>query len=191
MSPSSQNSSGNELAEPLLGGISSVSDDAAPILVDGLPWETSYLIKSLYFVEALGSATWGRFGTIYYNLHHLTSRQIGLLEGFMTIVPTLCLPIWGIVADQCNSRKAVYVITKAVSTILLLTLSLPYVYHSYARIVAMSLLTKVRLRRDSSFYSLCDECFLTEFYLDCVVRIFLTLRCLWPMECWIRIHWNC
>jgi MFS family permease len=147
MPPSSQNGSRNELAEPLLRGNDnnnfSVSDDSPPILVDGLPRETSYLIKSLYFVEALGSATWGRFGTIYYNLHHLTSQQIGLLEGLMTIVPTLCLPIWGIVADQFNSRKAVYVITKAVSTVLLLTLSLPYVYHSYARIVAMSLLTKV------------------------------------------------
>ena len=113
------------------------------IMVDGMPWETSVLIKALYFVEALGSSTWGRFGTIYYNLHHLTSFQIGWLEGLMTMVPIVFLPFWGMISDTMASRKVVYATTKAISTVLLLLLSTPFIYQSYIRIVCISLCTKI------------------------------------------------
>jgi oligosaccharide:H+ symporter len=138
------------LQEPLIGSAvpqtentNQGDDDSTNRFVDGMPWETSYLIKSLYFLEALGSSTWGRFGAIYYNLHHLNSAQIGLLEGLMTVVPTIFMPLWGILSDTFGVRKQVYVGTNAISTLLLLTLALPYVYSSFVHIVIVSLSIQV------------------------------------------------
>lgn len=109
-------------------------------VVDGMPRSTSFLIKTLYFLEALGSSAWGRFGTIYYNLHGLNRQQIGLLEGLMPCVRTLSKPLWGILSDVFHCRKIVYVITNAIGTSILLLLALPFVYSSYTRILCVSLL---------------------------------------------------
>ena len=108
-------------------------------LRDGLPYDTSILLKALYFLDALGSSTWGRFSAIYYNLHHLNSQQIGMIEGLRTAIPTLTQVFWGVVADKLHSRKLVWLTTKSISTIVLLTLALPIIYSSFAKILAVSL----------------------------------------------------
>jgi MFS family permease len=122
------------------------SSDAPPEvdrIVDGLPWNTSLLIKSLFFLDALGSSTWGRFSAIYYNLHGLSPNHIGLIEGARSLIPTVAMVSWGIVADRFHSQKMVWLITKGVSTTILLTLALPWVYSSFLRIMGVSILAQV------------------------------------------------
>lgn len=111
-------------------------------LWDGMPSRgTSILLKSLYFLQALGAAAWGRFGTIYYNNHALNSQQIGLLEGCMPFVGTVSQPFWGMIADHFHCRKAVYLFTNAAGTIALLALALPAVYATFTRIMTVSVLS--------------------------------------------------
>jgi len=126
------------LQEPLLP-----SNSTEEYLVDGMPWSTSLLIKTLYFLEALGASAWGRFGTIYYNLHGLNRAQIGLLEGLMPCIRTLSKPLWGILSDKFHCRKLVYMLTKIISTCILLLLSLPFIYSSFSRILLVSLMIMV------------------------------------------------
>jgi MFS_1 like family len=104
-------------------------------IVDGLTWDRSLLVKSLYFLDALGSSTWGRFSAIYYNLHGLNSQQIGMIEGLCTAIPMLSMVLWGIVSDHYHCRKQVWIGTKTVSTCILLLLALPYVFESFRRIL--------------------------------------------------------
>lgn len=128
----------NELEEPLLPQPAlfpaSPSDDN---LYDGLPsLTTSLLIKSLYFLDALGSSTWGRFSAIYYNLHGLNSQQVGLIGCLATAIPTVSQVLWGLVADRFQARKRVWLFTKSISTVILLLLAVPWVYRSFGRILA-------------------------------------------------------
>ena len=120
------------------------------VLVDGLPRSTSYLLKSLYFLDALSAATWGRFAVLYYSENcQWTPEQIGQLEACMTIIPIITMPLWGLVSD-CNTklhsswsnRKVVFLSTKAISTFLLLGLSLPSISHHFWKLFATSLLMK-------------------------------------------------
>lgn len=136
------------LQQPLLSAedrreSSDAEDGDEDRIVDGLPWKTSILIKSLFFLDALGSSTWGRFSAIYYNLHGLSPKHIGLIEGLRSVIPTLSMVSWGIVADRCHSQKLVWVITKTVSTTVLLMLALPWVYSSYLRIMGVSILAQL------------------------------------------------
>eukprot|EP00586_Coscinodiscus_wailesii_P020939 CAMPEP_0172493484 /NCGR_PEP_ID=MMETSP1066-20121228/24947_1 /TAXON_ID=671091 /ORGANISM="Coscinodiscus wailesii, Strain CCMP2513" /LENGTH=492 /DNA_ID=CAMNT_0013263685 /DNA_START=198 /DNA_END=1676 /DNA_ORIENTATION=- len=110
---------------------------------DGLPRETSILIKSLYFLEGLGASTWGRFAAIYFNLHGLSPGQIGLLGGLMPAVRTLAQPVWGVIADVWETRKGVYLLCRVAGTSVLLTMALPRVYESVVGIFVVSLLTVV------------------------------------------------
>ena len=96
----------SSLEEPLLSPPPSADDEIR--IVDGLPFKTSVLIKSLYFLDALGSSTWGRFSAIYYNLHGLNSQHIGIIEGARTAIPTFSMVFWGIVADRYRARKKVW-----------------------------------------------------------------------------------
>ena len=112
-------------------------------LNDGLPYRTSMLIKALYFLDALGSSTWGRFSAIYYNLHDLNSQHIGIIEGLRTAIPAFSMVFWGIVADSFYSRKVVWLVTKAISTSVLLTLALPIIYSSFIRILAVSVFAQL------------------------------------------------
>ncbi|KAG7368981.1 major facilitator superfamily MFS_1 protein [Nitzschia inconspicua] len=112
-------------------------------IVDGLPWERAILVKSLYFLDALGSSTWGRFSAIYYNIHGLNSQQIGCIEGLRTALPTLSMLVWGIVSDRFHCRKRVWVVTKSASTCILLFLALPYVFQSFRRILVVSILAQL------------------------------------------------
>jgi MFS_1 like family len=109
-------------------------------IVDGLCWERSLLIKSLYFLDALGASTWGRFSAIYYNSHGLNSQQVGCIEGLRTAIPTLSMVVWGIISDRFQCRKRVWVFNKSVSTSILLLLALPYVFRSFLRILGKVLL---------------------------------------------------
>jgi MFS family permease len=111
--------------------------------VDGLPSNTSFLVKSMFFLDALGSSTWGRFSAVYYNLHGLNSRQVGVIEGACSTLPMLSMVAWGIVADRCHSQKRVWLVTKIVSTSILLTMSLPWVYCSFLRILFVALLAQL------------------------------------------------
>jgi MFS family permease len=114
------------------------SDETSLRLYDGLPLSMSVLIKSLYFLDALGSSTWGRFSAIYYNLHGISSTRIGLIECLRTSVPTISMIVWGIVADRYHCRKTVWLFTKTSSTVILLMLALPWVYGSFSRILVAS-----------------------------------------------------
>lgn len=105
------------------------------LIVDGLTWERSILVKSLYFLDALGSSTWGRFSAIYYNIHGLNSQQIGMIEGLRTAIPTLSMVLWGVVSDRWQCRKQVWVVTKTASTCVLLLLALPQVFRYFRRIL--------------------------------------------------------
>ena len=143
----------SSLGDPLLPSHNSISNEEAQqqqqqqqqqqhtsnSLWDGLPLDVSILIKSLYFLDALGSSTWGRFSAIYYNLHGLNSYHIGLIEGIRTAIPTLSQVLWGVVADRCHSQKRVWLLTKSISTLVLLTLALPIVYESFWNILAVSI----------------------------------------------------
>ena len=143
----------DQLREPLLPppsssdhGSSAPSEHDDTIqtrLVDGMPLGTSILLKSLYFLEALGSSAWGRFSTIYYNSHGLDPSQIGLIEGLMPVVRALSQPCWGYISDKLHCRKVVYLVTKAGSTIILLTLALPWVYRSWIRMLLVTLSTRL------------------------------------------------
>lgn len=90
-----------------------------------------------------GSSTWGRFSAIYYNLHGLNSQHIGLIEGIRTAIPTISQVFWGVVADGLQSRKLVWLLTKTISTLVLLALSLPIVYSSFARILIVSIVAQL------------------------------------------------
>jgi len=126
------------LEEPLIPPVS-----IEPRIVDGLPSKISVLVKSLYFLDALGSSSWGRYSAIYYNLHGLNSQHIGLIEGLRTAIPTLSIVLWGIVADRFQSRKKVWLITNSVSTSIQLTLALPFIYSSFTRILCVSILAQL------------------------------------------------
>ena len=134
------------LQEPLLSaeelGESHVNEND-DYIVDGLPWKTAFLVKSLFFLDALGSSTWGRFSAIYYNLHGLNSQHIGVIEGVRAVIPTGSMVVWGVVADQFHSQKRVWLTTKVVSTSVLLTLAIPWVYSSFWRILGVSVLSQL------------------------------------------------
>lgn len=131
---SSENDTSLSLVEPLLQ-----PQNVEEHLVDGMPRSTSLLIKSLYFLEALGASAWGRFGVIYYNLHGLDEQQIGLLEGLMPCIRTVSKPLWGVLSDTFHCRKFIYVMTKTISTMILLLLALPFIYSTFVRILTVSL----------------------------------------------------
>lgn len=80
--------------------------------------------KSLYFLNGLSAATWGRFGIIYYNqIKHMTATQIGWCSGIMPLVGFVAMPFWGRVADITHSRKRVYLLCNALATLSFLSLA--------------------------------------------------------------------
>ena len=92
-----------------------------------LPWKGLWLLRSLYFLDGLGGSAWGRFGIIFYNrVKHVSSQNIGLLQGIRPIIGFLAQPLWGWLADRIRSRKIVFLLCKMGSTVCLLTLALPY-----------------------------------------------------------------
>ena len=107
--------------------------------MDGLPLGKSLLLKTLWFLTGLGSSTWGRYAAIYYNIHNLNAQQIGLIGGLTPAVRSISSPLWGMIADRYHKRKQVFLITKVISTSLLLTLALPAIYHSIPLIFVISL----------------------------------------------------
>ena len=137
------------LCEPLLppasgnGTTVPVAATEEIALLDGLPWETSFFLKSLYFLDALGSSTWGRFSAIYYHQHGLNPSHIGIIEGVRSVLPVISMVFWGVVADQFESHKLVWLVTKSVSTIVLLGLAAPIIYRSFANILAVSALAQL------------------------------------------------
>jgi MFS transporter, PPP family, 3-phenylpropionic acid transporter len=93
---------------------------------DSLPWKGLLLFRSLYFLDGLGGAAWGRFGIIFYNqVKQIPADKIGLLQGFRPIVSFFMKPFWGWLADQIQSRKSVYLFCKLGSTVSLITLAIP------------------------------------------------------------------
>ena len=115
------------------------NDRESPVLYDGLPLKESLLIKSLYFLDALGSSAWGRFSAIYYNSHGLNTQQVGIIEGLRTLTPTVSSTFWGFVSDRFRCRKLVWVWTKSGGTAILLLLAVPWVTKSFSRILSVSI----------------------------------------------------
>jgi predicted MFS family arabinose efflux permease len=116
---------------------------ASQQLYDGLKFRDSILIKSLYFLDALGSSAWGRFSAIYYNTHGLNPQHIGVIEGLRTVVPCISMIFWGFIADRFNCRKQVWLWTKVGGSVILLFLALPYVTQSFYRILFVSVIAQL------------------------------------------------
>jgi MFS family permease len=116
----------------------SANDRELPVLHDGMTLKDSLLVKSLYFLDALGSSAWGRFSAIYYNNHGLNTQQIGVIEGLRTFTPTISSVFWGYISDRYRCRKSVWVWTKSGGTTILLLLALPCVTKSFSRILSVS-----------------------------------------------------
>ena len=122
------------LREPLLENNNNDNDDDSPSVPPS--FRGLLLFKALYFWSGLSSATWGRFGIIYYNtVRHLTPNQIGVLQGVTPLVAFVSQPLWGWVSDYTLRRKNVYVFCKLCSTLCLLSLALPIV-DTFGKILA-------------------------------------------------------
>jgi len=100
---------------------------------------TICFMKFLYFLNGLTTATWGRFGTIYYMLKGLSPRQIGLIEGFMPAVKAMASFLWGYLADMSKRKKTVFFFTRVLSTGILVMLAFPILAGNFAKIFAISL----------------------------------------------------
>lgn len=137
-------SSSSSLRKPLLSSASATTTKPSAARADctyndGLPFQTSIVIKSLYLLNALANSTWGRFAAIYYNSHGLSPKQIGLIEGLgSSFAHTTGMFFWGYVSDKFQARKEVWVITKTCYTMILLMLAFPFIYNSYVRILAVA-----------------------------------------------------
>lgn len=102
-------------------------------------WRGLLFFKFLYFLNGLSASTWGRFGVIFYNdVCHLEPEQIGILQGLAPWVSFLCMPLWGVVADRWwHSRKRVYLVTKALNTLSLVSLAwVPRGQHPFGAVLA-------------------------------------------------------
>eukprot|EP00980_Cylindrotheca_fusiformis_P030945 scaffold25665_cov113-Cylindrotheca_fusiformis.AAC.5 len=112
----------NELTERL---IPETDDEESSLAdVDILCPSRLLFYRSIYFLSGLSGATWGRFGVIYYNqVKHLSSEQIGVLQGLLRLMGFVTLPLWGYVSDIIQSRKTVYLFCSSMSMIALLSLS--------------------------------------------------------------------
>ena len=114
-----------ELNQPLL----SSQDDRLP--VSGM-----LLYCSLNFFHGISGVTWGRFGIIYYNeIRHLSDEQIGFLQGVIPLISLVSQPFWGTMADWFQSKKSVYLICKAASTLALLALSMESIVQTFSQIL--------------------------------------------------------
>jgi hypothetical protein len=76
-------------------------------------------LKILYFLSGFTSSSWGRLSTIFYTIKGLTPSQIGYLEGLILIFRLILTPIWGYVSDKSRSKKKIFIICSAASTIIL------------------------------------------------------------------------
>jgi MFS transporter, PPP family, 3-phenylpropionic acid transporter len=119
----------NQMAEPLLAVSVTQRVDEIVFAREPTPSARGLLFyRSIYFLSGLSASAWGRFGIIYYNeVKHLNPAQIGVLSGVNPIVGFVIQPIWGYIADTIQSRKLVFVICRALSTLFLLSLSLDVV----------------------------------------------------------------
>jgi len=97
------------------------------------------ILKAVYFLLAFNSASWGRFGTIYYNEKGLSTTQIGLLEAIVPAIQVFAMPLWGILADKIRSRKLVSLCTSACSMSILVLLAFPQIAHDFHSILAITL----------------------------------------------------
>ncbi|CAJ1948299.1 unnamed protein product [Cylindrotheca closterium] len=113
------------LSEPLLDQNEVPNDDTSNNSNGDYPSASRLLFfRSIYFLSGLSSATWGRFAVIYYNqVKHLSSEQIGVLQGLLRLMGFVTLPLWGYVADMIQSRKKVYLFCNTMSVVSLLLLS--------------------------------------------------------------------
>ena len=72
----------------------------------------------------LSASTWGCFGIVYYGqVKHLSSEEIGVLQGLLRLVGFVTLPFWGYIADIIWSCKALYLFCNSLSMLSLLSLS--------------------------------------------------------------------
>lgn len=97
------------------------------------------LLKCLYFLAGIGGSTWGRFATIFYMSKGLSPAQIGIIEGAMPATKAICQPVWGILSDKMNNKKQVFLLTKILSTVFLMSFAIPGVADSFLHILLISI----------------------------------------------------
>ena len=88
------------------------------------------LLCILYSLDGLSGATWGRFGTIYYNAIGLSELEVGIVSAALPLVRFVAAPLWGCIADTLSAKKWVSLVTRGASSALLLLLALPWVVHT-------------------------------------------------------------
>eukprot|EP01051_Picozoa_sp_SAG22_P014615 SAG22_NODE_1800_length_3543_cov_2.011614_1_plen_368_part_00 len=83
------------------------------------------LCAAMFALSGLSATTWGRFQAIYLEEKSLTEVEIGIIAGITPIVQAVAIPMWGILADKLNSKKGVFLFTKAANTVSLCLLAIP------------------------------------------------------------------
>ena len=105
-------------------------------------WSGVFLLKMLFATSAIGSSTWGRFAPIYYLSRGLNPQEIGIIGCITPLIQGIARPCWCAYADQIKNRKAIFLFTRTISSILLLALAFSAVDNFFSILiltVAMSL----------------------------------------------------
>lgn len=82
-------------------------------------------LKLLYFFQAVGPSSWGRYASLYYDSIGLTPAQVGYITGAMPSMRAICMPGWGYVADRASTKKSVALFTQSSAAAILLLLAVP------------------------------------------------------------------
>lgn len=82
-------------------------------------------LKLLYFFQAVGPSSWGRYASLYYDSIGLTPAQVGYITGAMPSMRALCMPVWGFLADRASTKKSVALLTQSCAAVILLLLAVP------------------------------------------------------------------
>ncbi|KAJ8604659.1 hypothetical protein CTAYLR_006517 [Chrysophaeum taylorii] len=75
-------------------------------------------LKVLYFWQAVGPSSWGRYASLFYDSVGLTPAQVGVITGSMPLIRAVAMPSWGAIADR-SSKKKVALVTQSLSALTL------------------------------------------------------------------------
>jgi MFS family permease len=100
-------------------------------------------IRLLYFLEGFSAASFGRFATLFFLDRGLDAKQIGIIEAATCVARFTGNSFGGYIADRLQRKKAVYLVGRGLSTIVLLLLTLHRVQCCFESILAVMLALSV------------------------------------------------